>query len=665
MRHAALSYTITTLVLVGILSLNWAPENGMTGFAVFGSNNQGDFDYGTYNNTEYNTTEGCVKLSSGQTTGYHTSKVFDAGYNAVWNNISWSEYVPDFEYIMIVDAGEGVFLSSDAGETWTQQTGDYGGGNADGMAADSNDYLYILSNKDIHSSVNFGANWSLINDSFTPYAQNGLVMAAAGNDSIFIIDHSQRVWKSVDHGANWEELSDFNAGQNNDARGIATNTDGDVFVVDLSEAVYMSSDAGLNWTQQTGDYGGGNADGMAADSEGNLFILSDKSIYKSLDSGLNWSVANDSFTPYAQNGILVTADADGNLFIIDGVQRVFKSTDGGASWSEVNSDFNGGTGSDARASACLSVTGSIRLQARSCNDSSCSSEAFIGPDGTNSSFFSAADHESLAALANNRYFQYTIYFETDDPEDSPRLYNVSVEYGFTSQAPTAPQFNAPANNTFQKESFALLNATSSDPNGDNITYWFFGDGKIINSTTIRSGDDATYNWTGIPLGVHNWSVKAGDQTRNSSMSEIRHFTVYTTEIPNRTSTQTYQGCPTFSCPEGYECDGGSGTCIKTVYAGAVRYIENDTAITQLSQEVSSLRSENDYLQEKLQLLEDEKEKKDQELQSTADYLDNISGSVNIISPLGVIIIIILVWTSFSIGYWFRRKQPINTRKTKK
>ncbi len=47
---------------------------------------QSDFDEGTYSNTVWNTDH--VELNAGQTTGDYTSKIFDAGGIAQWNNIS-------------------------------------------------------------------------------------------------------------------------------------------------------------------------------------------------------------------------------------------------------------------------------------------------------------------------------------------------------------------------------------------------------------------------------------------------------------------------------------------------------------------------------------------------------------------------------------------------
>ena len=80
--------------------------------------------------------------------------------------------------------------------------------------------------------------------------------------------------------------------------------------------------------------------------------------------------------------------------------------------------------------------GALRLkyQVRSCDDSACSGEAFIGPDGTNSSYYSEVNNTSLGlpsfSLTNvddNQYFQYKITFETSNSTYTPELNNVTVE----------------------------------------------------------------------------------------------------------------------------------------------------------------------------------------------------------------------------------------------
>ena len=53
---------------------------------------ESDFNQGTYSNTFYNSS-GFIQLN-GSTEGTFTSRIIDAGNNAVWNNFSWVEGAP-------------------------------------------------------------------------------------------------------------------------------------------------------------------------------------------------------------------------------------------------------------------------------------------------------------------------------------------------------------------------------------------------------------------------------------------------------------------------------------------------------------------------------------------------------------------------------------------
>jgi hypothetical protein len=89
-------YLIVGVAFVLVLLMAFILKNpSLTGFAVFEqpSVSGGNFDNGTYQNTEWNGSS--VVLLSGETSGNYTSKIFDCGSSvgASWNNITWeNEY---------------------------------------------------------------------------------------------------------------------------------------------------------------------------------------------------------------------------------------------------------------------------------------------------------------------------------------------------------------------------------------------------------------------------------------------------------------------------------------------------------------------------------------------------------------------------------------------
>ncbi|OGL73053.1 hypothetical protein A3D72_02440 [Candidatus Uhrbacteria bacterium RIFCSPHIGHO2_02_FULL_57_19] len=77
----------------------------------------------------------------------------------------------------------------------------------------------------------------------------------------------------------------------------------------------------------------------------------------------------------------------------------------------------------------------LNLQVRSCDDSACVGESFIGPNGATSTYYSELASTSvnpptmaLINVSSTQYFQYKAFFETDNVSLSPELKSVTVGY---------------------------------------------------------------------------------------------------------------------------------------------------------------------------------------------------------------------------------------------
>jgi hypothetical protein len=84
-RGVRVSIFAVLIIAVAVLTVYYL-NLGPTGFAVFQQQTQTDFDGGTYTNTLYNGS--AVTLGVNQTSGEYSSKVFDAGSSATWNNLT-------------------------------------------------------------------------------------------------------------------------------------------------------------------------------------------------------------------------------------------------------------------------------------------------------------------------------------------------------------------------------------------------------------------------------------------------------------------------------------------------------------------------------------------------------------------------------------------------
>jgi len=70
---------------------------------------------------------------------------------------------------------------------------------------------------------------------------------------------------------------------------------------------------------------------------------------------------------------------------------------------------------------------SIKFQIANNNDNS--SWDFVGPDGTNNSYFESQAFDIPSFFNNNRYFRYKVFLETNDPSVTPALDKIDISFG--------------------------------------------------------------------------------------------------------------------------------------------------------------------------------------------------------------------------------------------
>lgn len=95
MRKEVSTYLFVGLLLVATFLAVYYLNAGFTGFAVLGESGNG-FN-GTFQNTLYNSNLSAVVLdsSTNATSGTYTSKIFDAGSSAYWNNLTSEKVTPE------------------------------------------------------------------------------------------------------------------------------------------------------------------------------------------------------------------------------------------------------------------------------------------------------------------------------------------------------------------------------------------------------------------------------------------------------------------------------------------------------------------------------------------------------------------------------------------
>ncbi|RLE42946.1 hypothetical protein DRJ48_02290 [Candidatus Woesearchaeota archaeon] len=91
-------------------------------------------------------------------------------------------------------------------------------------------------------------------------------------------------------------------------------------------------------------------------------------------------------------------------------------------------------------------------------------------------------------------------------------------------APTTPTLSSPKNNTRQIGNLANLTYSSTDSDGDTITYYVYGDTSTDPSTNIYTGTNQYYEWATTDGQTYYWKVRATDGKDWSGYSEIWKFT---------------------------------------------------------------------------------------------------------------------------------------------
>src|SRR3989344_1387230 len=386
----------------------------------FSDNNQANFDNGTYVNTIYNGS--AVVLVGSNLTGTFTSRIFDAGSESVWNNLTFNSETPSLISLFAVDSAADVWKSVNSGSNWSLIVDDYNGGDGNGatdLEKNSTDLILVF-NQDLWSSSDKGATWNKINDNYNgAEGQNADVLGIDSNNYIYIVEGDQDVWRSVDGGTSFTKLvSNFNGG-NGVVLGLVINSSGAIFAVDVSSDVWNSLDQGVTWSLVKDDFNGaiGNSvDDMAIDSSNNLYILDRQDFWKSNDNGITWTLANDDINGAgdSNSGLVSYVDQNNNIYIIDGNEDVLTSTDNGTTFAKANSsDFNGGNGNVFGLNSMLDYS-NLSFHVRNCTQADCS-------DGN----WQAVNLNNINLTG--RYFQYKVFFSRDDLSIIPQLFNISIE----------------------------------------------------------------------------------------------------------------------------------------------------------------------------------------------------------------------------------------------
>ncbi len=224
-------------------------------------------------------------------------------------------------------AYDGIFVSTDLGDSWNKISGGVPNDNAGTVCISAAGYIYDGTWGDgIFRTTNGGNEWEQINRGFSYQA---IVRLAVGANDIVYSGTHYGIFRSTDDGSSWYES---NTGLlSTDIYSIAINSDGYIFAGQGVYGVARSTNQGISWN----DLGLGIDMVLAVsfNADGHIFAGTYSSgIYRSTNNGLSWEQVNNGLTTSYISCIIV----DTNQAIYAGTDvGIFKSTTNGSNWELV------------------------------------------------------------------------------------------------------------------------------------------------------------------------------------------------------------------------------------------------------------------------------------------------------------------------------------------
>jgi photosystem II stability/assembly factor-like uncharacterized protein/tetratricopeptide (TPR) repeat protein len=232
---------------------------------------------------------------------------------------------------------EGIHVSDDGGESWTERKNGFGAGRIELFVSPSDNSIFYLEGRaygDLYRSIDGGQSWDLLHDVARFLALDssgkGLYRIAAGE-----------LYRSSDRGQNWETIS---LPIDSEPSGIAIHPHDDqtIYVTygrDSPPYIYFSTDGGMTWDS---------AQGMESISDGKLYfdheqgdvvyIFGDMDTFRSEDSGVTWDRCEqvDEWNSRSYSRLVVDPRDSNRLILATRTGGVLISEDGCQSWDYSN-----------------------------------------------------------------------------------------------------------------------------------------------------------------------------------------------------------------------------------------------------------------------------------------------------------------------------------------
>ncbi|OVE82188.1 hypothetical protein BVY03_01465 [bacterium K02(2017)] len=417
---------------------------------------EAEFDNGSYTNVDFDTGNTWVELTAPATNAYGNfeSDIYDSGGTATWNTISWVPNRPSGKQLLNDGGTEGssydinnISMSGNV-SVWHFNASSWNG--TAGEVVDDND-----ASENAHDGVSVTSvttdSTGMFNTRSAEFDDDGGRLEIADHNDFDASSFTLEAWVYPKSTPDWNVVA---IKATNDAF-----DDGWGMVIQGSEVkFYVQDQANYSasiavttneWNHIVGTYDGSNVRSY---------------INGTIDSTVAYTGPYDGTSTALMIGGDNFYDSDTWDGYIDEVAFYDVVLDAG----EINARYKRGIQR-------------VRFQVRSCDDAACSGENFEGPDGTTGTYYSASSNlitatptATLTNVDDNQYFQYKIFFETDDTGLTPEINSVTVNYDLVSSdfvsskqkiSDTAGVFTAVLDNS---DYFGVTISNIGDLDGDSI-----------------------------------------------------------------------------------------------------------------------------------------------------------------------------------------------------
>lgn len=454
----------------------------LIGASSFVDDTEAEFNQGTYNNTFYNATGGYVQLNNTNANGTYVSKIYDAGANSSWYNISWA-------YVNKMMDGDYAHYSMN--ETTGTNVSDSSGYERHGTMVGMGDINRIRSKTGLGNALIFNQSGNVNLGNIAGFERTQPFSFEYWYNAT-VSPSIQIIASRMDAGSpfrGWEVYA--NGGKpyfelNNQ---IPTTYIQVYYNTALNDGQYHH----LVWTYT----GGSNASNVSLYVDGSkksLTITAD-TLNATAVSGTSAYIGYSAYNARTFNGTL-------DEFVI--YNRTLTQ-------AEVTQRYNLGNGSQTPISLGGNST-RLDISARSCDDALCFGDSWVSVDDTS---------PQLLNLNNRSYFQYNFSFLNYQSGDSPMLYNVTTDYEILGNIYEPPNVNQNYNPTnpanYVKGQKYNFSASISDwlTSVVNVTIEHNFTGVKINVTPKNNTPSLFwYEYDDLAVGTYNITWYANDTQGN-------------------------------------------------------------------------------------------------------------------------------------------------------